>query len=298
MSAARRQALVGAGLVVIYTGLIAAADAITKRITGGYEAPQMFAVSGAIVVGLSLLLARGKAAGLRTGCPRSMMLRSAATVVAAVAFFQAFRLLPFADVFLFIGLMPILAALMSGAILGEYLRPAAWGALLAGAVGVMCLFPAGPHAVEPGHLWAALAAVSGTFSMVLARFIGRRESNALAQVLWPNLALFAVSLIALPLVWQPMALADLVGIAGYAWLLFLARWVSVVALRLLPAYAVTPLMNLQFVWMIGLGALAFGEWPAAGTVLGATIVIASGLYLLWDQARPERRFTRNVRSDL
>lgn len=134
--------------------------------------------------------------------------------------------------------------------------------------------------------------------MVLARFIGRRESNALAQVLWPNLALFAVSLIALPLVWQPMALADLVGIAGYAGLLFLARWVSVVALRLLPAYAVTPLMNLQFVWMIGLGALAFGEWPAAGTVLGATIVIASGLYLLWDQARPERRFTRNVRSDL
>lgn len=298
MSAARRQALVGAGLVVIYTGLIAAADAITKRIAGGYEAPQMFAVSGAIVVGLSLLLARGKAAGLRTGCPRSMMLRSAATVVAAVAFFQAFRLLPFADVFLFIGLMPILAALMSGAILGEYLRPAAWGALLAGAVGVMCLFPAGLHAVEPGHLWAALAAVSGTFSMVLARFIGRRESNALAQVLWPNLALFAVSLIALPLVWRPMALADLVGIAGYAGLLFLARWVSVVALRLLPAYAVTPLMNLQFVWMIGLGALAFGEWPAAGTVLGATIVIASGLYLLWDQARPERRFTRNVRSDL
>lgn len=298
MSAARRQALVGAGLVVIYTGLIAAADAITKRIAGGYEAPQMFAVSGVIVVGLSLLLARGKAAGLRTGCPRSMMLRSAATVVAAVAFFQAFRLLPFADVFLFIGLMPILAALMSGAILGEYLRPAAWGALLAGAVGVMCLFPAGRHAVEPGHLWAALAAVSGTFSMVLARFIGRRESNALAQVLWPNLALFAVSLIALPLVWRPMALADLVGIAGYAGLLFLARWVSVVALRLLPAYAVTPLMNLQFVWMIGLGALAFGEWPAAGTLLGATIVIASGLYLLWDQARPERRFTRNVRSDL
>lgn len=298
MSGARRQALVGAGLVVIYTGLIAAADAITKRIAGGFEAPQMFAVSGAIVVGLSLLLARGKRAAIRTGCPRSMMLRSAATVMAAVAFFQAFRLLPFADVFLFIGVMPVLAALMSGAILGEYPRPAAWGALLVGAVGVACLFPAGLHAVEPGHLWAGFAAVSGTFSMVMARFIGRHESNALAQVLWPNLALFAVSLVALPLVWRPMGLAELGWIAGYAGVLFLARWVSVVALRLLPAYAVTPLMNLQFVWMITLGALAFGEWPAAGTLLGAAIVIASGIYLLWDQMRPERRFDRNLRSDL
>jgi len=298
MSGARRQALVGAGLVVIYTGLIAAADAITKRIAGGFEAPQMFAVSGAIVVGLSLLLARGKRAAIRTGCPRSMMLRSAATVMAAVAFFQAFRLLPFADVFLFIGVMPVLAALMSGAILGEYPRPAAWGALLVGAVGVACLFPAGLHAVEPGHLWAGFAAVSGTFSMVIARFIGRHESNAIAQVLWPNLALFAVSLVALPLVWRPMGLAELGWIAGYAGVLFLARWVSVVALRLLPAYAVTPLMNLQFVWMITLGALAFGEWPAAGTLLGAAIVIASGIYLLWDQMRPERRFDRNLRSDL
>ncbi|WP_417673646.1 DMT family transporter [Pseudodonghicola sp.] len=295
MSGARRQALVGAGLVVIYTGLIAAADAITKRIADGFEAPQMFAVSGAIVVGLSLLLARGKRAAIRTGCPRSMMLRSAATVMAAVAFFQAFRLLPFADVFLFIGVMPVLAALMSGAILGEYPRPAAWGALLVGAVGVACLFPAGLHAVEPGHLWAGFAAVSGTFSMVMARFIGRHESNAIAQVLWPNLALFAVSLVGLPLVWRPMGLAELGWIAGYAGVLFLARWVSVVALRLLPAYAVTPLMNLQFVWMITLGALAFGEWPAAGTLLGAAIVIASGIYLLWDQMRPERRFERNLR---
>lgn len=298
MSGARRQALVGAGLVVIYTGLIAAADAITKRIADGFEAPQMFAVSGAIVVGLSLLLARGKRAAIRTGCPRSMMLRSAATVMAAVAFFQAFRLLPFADVFLFIGVMPVLAALMSGAILGEYPRPAAWGALLVGAVGVACLFPAGLHAVEPGHLWAGFAAVSGTFSMVMARFIGRHESNAIAQVLWPNLALFAVSLVGLPLVWRPMGLAELGWIAGYAGVLFLARWVSVVALRLLPAYAVTPLMNLQFVWMITLGALAFGEWPAAGTLLGAAIVIASGIYLLWDQMRPERRFDRNLRGEL
>jgi drug/metabolite transporter (DMT)-like permease len=282
-------AALGAGLVVIYTAMISSADAITKLIAGVYAAPQLYALSALIVLGLSVLADRHRSQrrGLATGCPRAMALRSAATVVAAVAFFNAFRALPFAQVFLFIGLMPILAGLMSGPILGEHVRASAWAALAAGFVGVLCLFPGGVGSVTTGHLWALLAAVSGTFSMVLARFIGRVESNALAQVFYPNLAILVAMSVALPFVWQPMPLADLGWVAGYAVCLFAARWLSVVALRLLAAFAVTPLMNLQFVWMVAIGALAFGEIPAAGTWLGVAIVIGSGLFLVWDQFAPQ-----------
>ncbi|MGV6847544.1 MAG: DMT family transporter [Marinibacterium sp.] len=284
-----RLALVGAGLVVAYTGLISSADAITKLIAGGYAAPQMYAISGLIVVGLSLLADRhpSQRLGLRTSCPRAMAVRSAATVVAALAFFNAFRLLPFAEVFVFIGCMPLLAGLMSGPILGEPVRPAVWAALAAGFVGVLCLFPDGVAAVGAGHLWALLAAASGTLSMVMARLIGGFERNALAQVFYPNAALGLSMALALPFVWIPMPFLDLGWVAAYAALLFLARWTLVVALRMLAAYAVTPLMNLQFVWMVILGALFFGEVPAAGIYLGVAIVIGSGLYLVWDQFAPE-----------
>ena len=61
----------------------------------------------------------------------------------------------------------------------------------------------------------------------------------------------------------------------------------VVSLRLLAAYAVTPLMNLQFVWMVAFGALFFGEVPAANIYLGVAIVIGSGVFLVWDQMQPE-----------
>ncbi|GHG80040.1 DMT family transporter [Pseudodonghicola xiamenensis] len=298
MSAARRTALIGAGLTVIYTGLIAAADAITKLIAGSYEAPQMFAVSGAIVVALSLLTARRRGERLVTGYPRAMAMRSGATVLAALSFFEAFRLLPFSEVFLFIALMPILAALMSGPILNEHVRPAAWGALAAGAIGVICLFPDQALEDGTGYIWAGAAALSGTFSMVMSRFIGQFESNTSAQVFFPNLALLGGSVLVLPVVWQPMALADLGWIAAYAGLLFLARWFSVVALRSLPAYVVTPLMNLQFVWMVALGALAFGEWPGLETLLGAAVVVASGLYLLWDRMFPQVRLMDKVRNFL
>ncbi len=284
----RAASLIGAGLVVIYTALISSADAITKLIAGGYAAPQLFALSGLIVVSLSILSDRhpSQRMGLATSCPRAMAVRSGATVLASVSFFYAFRNLPFAEVFVFIGLMPILAGLMSALILREHARPGAWIALGAGFVGVLCLFPEGVAGVSAGHLWAFSAAFFGTLSMVMARFIGRHETNALAQVFYPNLAVFAVMAVALPFVWKPMPLADLGWVVAYAVLLFGARWLLVVALRLLAAYAVTPLMNLQFVWMVVLGAVFFGEFPAPGTYVGVAIVIATGLFLIWDQLAP------------
>jgi len=289
-STTARAAALGTGLVIIYTAFISSADAITKLIAGGYAAPQLYAMSGLIVVALSVLADRHKSQrrGLKTTCPRAMALRAAATVGASVCFFYAFKLLTFAEVFLFIGLMPILAGLMSGLILGEHVRPAAWVALGAGFVGVTCLFPAGFDSITLGHLFAFAAAVLGTFSMVMARFIGRYENNSLAQVFYPNIAIAASMAVALPFVWVPMPLADLAWVFAYAAFLFAARWVLVVALRLLAAYTVTPLMNLQFVWMVILGAVFFGELPAAGTYLGVTIVIASGLFLVWDQFAPHK----------
>nr|WP_243614594.1 DMT family transporter [Shimia aestuarii] len=289
MQGINREALAGTGLVVLYTLMISSADAITKFIAKGYAAPQLFAFSGAVVVALSWVSARmkrGQGQSLRTSCPRAMALRALLTVVGSVAFFQAFRLLPFAEVFVFIGLMPLFAGMLSGPILGEHVRPMAWGALAAGFVGVLCLFPGGLASVTAGHLVALAACLCGALSLVLARYIGGHEKNSIAQVFYPNLALFLAMALALPFVYKPMPLSDLAWVGAYAGFLFAARWVSVVALRLLAAYAVTPLMNLQFVWMVILGAVFFGEVPGGHIYLGVAIVIGSGVFLVYDQMQP------------
>ena len=104
--------IVGLGVIltVAYTLLISGADAITKFFSANFAAPQMFAFSGGLVA-LFCLLAGRKSAGttvLRTRCPRVMALRAVATVIGTCAFFYAFKLLPFAEVFLFIAIIPIL----------------------------------------------------------------------------------------------------------------------------------------------------------------------------------------------
>ncbi len=290
----------GAALVVVYTGMMAAADGITKFIAGTYAAPQLFVLSSAIVVGLSMAMARtqglthGPMGGLGLRSVKAMVVRAVLTVVASVAFFQAFRLLPFADVFLFIGLIPLIAAALSGPILGETPRPMAWAALSLGAGGVLFLMPGGLSGMQAGHGWALLAAFTGTGSMLVARVIAKVERVPLAQVFWPNLALMVAMALALPFVWQPMSLVDLAWVAVYAVALFGARYVVAEALRLLPAYVATPLMNLQFVWMVVIGFFAFGEVPGMGTLLGVSLVIGSGAWLVLDEHVARLRSLRAV----
>jgi drug/metabolite transporter (DMT)-like permease len=302
-------------MVVAYTGFVSSADGIIKLLSGGYEAAQIYVLSGGLVALFSTLVSCGCLSGSayrikrqdlrqavaireggprkregqaevvpwRTSCPRAMALRSLAALLGALCFFYAFRMLPFAQVFLFIGLMPLMAGVMSGLILKERISFWAWIALALGFVGVLFLFPGGLSSISPGHVLALFGAAWGTLSMVMARYISRYDSSLLPQVFYPNLVLCLVMLPVLPFVWQPMPLGDFSWAMGYAVLLFAARWLAVASLRLLPAYVVTPLMNLQFVWMLTMGAWIFGEMPGHGTWIGGSIVIGSGLFLLWGQ---------------
>lgn len=284
MNAVQIRVLAGVGCVLVYTLLATAADGVTKHIAGLFAAPQMYFFSGLVVMTLAVAVnrARPRPQPLRIAQRGLMALRCTLTVSAAVGYFYAFRLLPFAEVFLFVGLMPLIAGLLSGPVLGEPVRPRAWVALALGFVGVLALFPEGVATVGPGHLVALAASVAGTGSMVLARKFALREDNAFAQLFYPNLALSLVMGLALPLVYRQMSLADLGWIAAYGAFLFTARWCLVHALTWMAAYVVTPLINLQFVWMVLLGVFLFGEVPTANLYIGVVIVIVSGMVLVLD----------------
>ncbi|MEL7012229.1 MAG: DMT family transporter, partial [Pseudomonadota bacterium] len=278
------------GLTALYTLLISGADAITKVFAENYPPPQLFALSGLLVAMFCVIADRrpkraaaAKPEGFRTRCPWAMAVRSVATVLGTLAFFYAFHLLPFAEVFVFIALIPLMAALASGPILGEHVSWRAWAALLMGSLGLASLFPAGIEGIGTGHLAAFAAALMGATSMVTSRYIAQRENKLLAQVFYPNLALGLVMTLALPFVFRPMSIEHVLWAIVYAGLLFGARWVLVGALKLLPAYVVTPLINLQFIWMVGLGIALFGERPGAEVYIGASLMILAGAWLVYDQ---------------
>ncbi|MGY3436962.1 MULTISPECIES: DMT family transporter [unclassified Marinovum] len=288
--------MLGTGLVLVYTLLITFSDAITKYLAVSYKAPQLLCIVAFLIAAMSLGSARMRQqkVSLRTTCPKVMALRAVLTVLATLMFFNALATLAFAQVFLFIALVPLLSALMSGPILGEHVRPSAWVALGCGFLGVLWMVDIDLNAIAPGHIYAFIGSVSGTASIVMARYIGRHENNSLAQVFYPQAAVFLSMVLLAPFGWQPMSLFDACMAVACAVVLFSARLLLVIALRHLTAYAVTPLMNLQFVWMVVIGLVVFNEVPAATTIIGAFIVMFSGAYLVFDQAQAKRETARPV----
>src|SRR5262249_26938592 len=57
------------------------------------------------------------------------------------------------------------------------------------------------------------------------------------------------------------------------------------ALRLAPTTAVSPFYYLMLVWAIGIGFLGWGDVPTIELIIGSAIVVASGPFLLWHEAR-------------
>jgi S-adenosylmethionine uptake transporter len=292
----RNPLLMGVGLLVVSTLAATLADGTVKDLSERLEAPQVFFLSGVLMAVFSLTAARaGSRTGLFTGSclrttqPRLLVWRSVATVVASLGFFYAIALIPLAEIFLFIGLMPLMSALMSRAALGERVDPLGWAGLGLGLAGVMMLFPDGVSGLTLGHVAGFCGALAGTASLVLSRMMARRESNTLVQVFYPNLALAGVAFLMLPAIWQPMGLIDVARIVLYSGLLFAARWTMVLVMQRLRAPVALPLMNIQFVWMVAVGIVFFAEVPAVTTVFGAALVMLAGAIALLEQVRVERR---------
>lgn len=289
--------LSGAFLVVIYTLVSASSDAAAKFISSDFAAPQLFALSGGLVALFSVLGAarKGNLKDLKTANPIPIAIRSVMTLASACLFFYAMRELTLAEIFVFVGMMPIMAALLTPLLLKESVDGKAWIALVAGFVGVLCLFPNGIVGLTAGHAIAFAACLTGVVSMVMARLVGKTENKPLALLFYPHLLMFAVMALALPFVFKPMTGFEFSIAALYSSLLFVGRFILVRSLAMAPTHIVMPIMNVQFVWMVGFGSVFFAEVTTPNVLVGAFIVIASCM-LLVRQAVAEQKKIPALRS--
>ena len=60
----------------------------------------------------------------------------------------------------------------------------------------------------------------------------------------------------------------------------LGHYLLILAYRLAPASSVTPFLYFQILSMTGLGFLIFGDVPDFWTVIGSSVVVAAGVYLV------------------
>jgi drug/metabolite transporter (DMT)-like permease len=278
-----------AGMAAMLTGVASFAfmDAGLKLLTAHYPSAQVAALRGLSalpVVFLWVLYAGGATQLVRVRWPLHLI-RGVLSVIMMLMFTFALKELSLAKTYALFFVAPLLIAILSIFILGERVHRTQWVAIVIGFVGVLVVLR--PGAV--GFRWAGTLAVLGTalcyaLSSILVRVIGRTDSTQ-SMVFWMTcmLAIGATAL-ALP-VWQPIQGEHYLLIGGVAITGAIGQWGITEAFKHAPAASVAPLEYSGLAWVIMIDLFVWSVAPAWQTLVGAAVIIGSGLYLLRFESR-------------
>jgi drug/metabolite transporter (DMT)-like permease len=216
--------------------------------------------------------------------------RSAVGLVGMVFTFGSVLLLPLAEATTFQFTVPIFATVLGALVLRERTGWQRWSAVLVGFLGVLVVAqPGSGHHVSPsGAAVGLLAALFVAIVAILLRQLGRTENSG-TTVFW-------FSLLSVP----PLALAYAFNLKAHdaaAWGILVSiglvggmgQIALTAALRHAPVGVVVPMDYSGLVWATLYGWLLFGLLPGTTTWLGAPIIVASGLFIVWREHRLGRQ---------
>lgn len=157
-------------------------------------------------------------------------------------------------------------------------RPSRVGSIGAGFVGILVVTRPGFGIVHPATFLAVMAAMSYAAYALSTRVLTRTDANE-TTLFYSNFIGAALMLPVVPFFWTTPNRWQLVLMAMSGALASLGHYMLIAAHRLAPASLLSPFIYSQLVWVIALGYAVFGDVPEAYTLMGASIVIASGLYV-------------------
>lgn len=176
---------------------------------------------------------------------------------------------------------PFMTAALAGPILGEWAGPRRWAAIIVGFVGVLIITMPGFGNLNPAVFLSLGAACCNACYILSTRMLTRSDSSAGLLLYSAIVPLILMTPVVNPLDATPPSLIVgicllLTGVLG-----FIGHWFLIRAHHHTAVPVLAPFMYTGLIWMILLGYFVFGDVPAPRTLAGASIIIASGLYLLY-----------------
>lgn len=245
------------------------------------------------VVGL-LALRRELGTALVTKHPISHIMRGLVGVTSMGLGFFALTRLPLPEAIALSYAQPLLVVAFSALFLGETIRIYRWSAVVIGLIGVLIvswpkltLFGEGAGFSDREALGVAAALVAASISAVallLVRRLVQTEKSA-TIVLWFSLSAGVVALLTMPFGWKvpnrdQLTLLMLAGICGG-----FAQILMTEAYRHAEASTVAPFEYASMLLGIIAGYFLFAELPTIHTLVGGTIVIGAGIFIVWRERR-------------
>ncbi|NEU10566.1 DMT family transporter [Methylobacterium sp. BTF04] len=187
---------------------------------------------------------------------------------------------------------PLMVALLAGPLLGEWSSRWRLAAIAIGFLGVLVIVRPGIGPAQPAVLLSIGNMLCYAFYVLTTRKLAATDSTA-TTMFYSGLAGLALMSPLVPWIWTTPTVwvvwALLVGVGLFG---TMGHWLLVLAHARAPANVLAPFIYTQLLWSVLLGYLIFGDVPNRWTLLGASIVVGSGLYLLAQERRERARLQR------
>ncbi len=295
MSILRKLSPTGLGVAVMLLGMLLFAlnDAMGKWLVATYSQGQVILIrsAAALIILVPIVWRAGLSGLVRIERPGLQFARVFFSTAELFCFYFAVAALPLADVMTYWLAAPIYVAALSPFLLGEKVGWRRWTAIAIGFVGVLIALKPSSASLTSAALFSILGSAAFAFMMLSGRQLRNTPDTVLAfwQIIGAALA-GIVAVFLTPSGWLPvqsgfdLAFLGLLGVVAMTAHVLVNR-----ALKLADAATVAPLQYTLLLWAVIFGWLFFNDVPQTSIVVGAGLIVLSGLYIFFRENTLKRR---------
>lgn len=267
-------------------------DTAMKALTQDVPLFQAIAMRGALMLAGLILLAK-LMGQWKPALPRRdgviIGVRCIAEIVSTVLFLAALMHMPLANLSAIMQALPLAVTLAAALVFKERIGWRRLTAILIGFIGVLIVIRPGPDGFD---IWSLMGLLSVVF-VVVRDLSTRSVSHAVPSVMvavWSSVAVTAAAALASVVQgWQPLTAGQGVLVVAASMALVVGYLFAVMVMRVGDISFVAPFRYTALIWAILLGWLVFGALPDPLTLMGAGLVVATGIFTLWRERKVKAR---------
>ncbi len=276
------------GILALLTATAAftANDALVKLVAQEYPIGQVLFVRGVMTTALVsvLVVAFGQVRGLRSGLNGVVAFRSTLEAAAALLFTSALIHMPLASLSTLLLASPLIITALSVFLFKEVVRWRRWTAIAVGFSGTLFVVKPTPEAF---NLWA-LVGFGCAFISASRDITTRRLPAGIPTVVVSFMSAVSVTFAGYALgfteIWQTMPGKPLLVLGVAAVFMATGNFFAVAAFRGVDLSIVAPFRYSALLWAGIAGYILFGEIPDRWSLMGAVLIVGSGVYALHREA--------------
>ena len=275
-------------LMIITTIVFASQDGLSKYLATEYNVYMVVMIRywffAAFVISMSSQRTGGIKRVAKTKSPILQIFRSLILVAEMCITILAFTLLGLAETHAIFASYPLIIAMLSGPILGEYVGWRRWLAISVGFIGILIILNPGNGIFSPYALVPLAGAILFAIYGLLTRYVGQYDDSSTSFFWTGVVGSIAMTVIGLNF-WDPVSRSDwsvmlLLSASGVV-----GHYLLIKCYEVAEASAIQPFAYLQLIWASMIGIIIFGEQITTNVLIGACIIVGAGLFTLWRERK-------------